>query len=181
MVIIGGGIYRSRKIEVPSYLDVPTKSIVRLAIGNALSTYLNGRDALDLFAGSGAVGIELISRGAKSCTFMDNNIEAISTIEKNLKTLGINNCDLYYGDYRDNLNKLKNENKKFSLVFIDPPYADKDAYNYSFDFLLNNDLIKKDGIIVIEYEGNNPLLNSECFKEERTYKYGRTNVTIYWR
>ncbi len=180
MITVGGGLFRSRKIEVPTYLEVPTKSIVRLGIGNALSAYLEDANVLDLFAGSGAVGIELLSRGASSCVFCDSNKEAIQIIQKNLANLKINGSSVLEGDYKKNLDTLKNNAKKFSIVFIDPPYKDKEAYEYSFHFVLNHDLLKENGIIVIEYENDNPIKNSG-FQRERVYHYGRTHVAIYWR
>lgn len=181
MITIGGGLYRSRKIEVPSYLEVPTKSIVRLGVGNALSSYLEGAAVLDLFAGSGAVGIELLSRGASNCVFCDCNHEAIKTINDNLSNLGIADSLVKQGDYRDNLNRLKNEGRRFSIVFIDPPYCDINAYEYSVSFLLNCNMLEEKGIVVIEYEGDNPLKNKSGFVRERVYHYGRTHVAIYWR
>ncbi len=181
MVTIGGGYYRGRKIEVPSYLEVPTKSIVRLGVANALSMYLDDASVLDLFAGSGAVGIELLSRGAKSCVFCDKESEAISVISKNLNSLHIDNSIVMQGDYRVNLDKLIKQDKRFSIVFVDPPYHDKEAYEYCWSLLKDEELLLNDGIVVMEYEGNIPVMNDGYFARSRTYRYGRTSVTIFWR
>ncbi len=181
MVTIGGGLYRGRKIEVPSYLEVPTKSIVRLGVANALSFYLDDAFILDLFAGSGAMGIELLSRGAKSCTFCDKESESISVISKNLHSLHIQDSIVIQGDYRETLDELKKQGKRFSIVFIDPPYHDKEAYEYCWSFLKNNAFLSENGILVFEYEGDVPVLDDGYFARSRTYRYGRTSVTIYWR
>ena len=121
-----------------------------------------------------------LSRGAASCVFCDSNKEAIQVIRKNLANLKINGASVLEGDYKNNLNVLKNNERKFSIVFIDPPYKDIEAYKYSFDFLLNHNLLEENGIIVIEFENDIPIKNSG-FQRERVYHYGRTHVAIYWR
>lgn len=181
MVTIGGGIYRSRKIEVPSYLEVPTKSIVRLGIANALSSYITHARVMDLFAGSGAMGIELLSRGASFCLFSDINKEGVSVINRNLKSLGIESASVKNADYKDTLRSCLSNEEKYDVIFIDPPYKDKEAYGFCFDFIKNNDILTEEGILVFEYEGKLEFDDVSYFDKVRTYKYGRTNVAIYWR
>src|SRR5574344_2965089 len=123
-VVIGSGLYRSRVIEGPSYLEVPTKSVVRVAIGNALVEKLPHATALDLFAGSGAVGIEFISRGADKCYFVDENQEAAKIIRDNLAKLKCDKGQVLCGDALKALDVLASNGAKFDIVFIDPPYAE---------------------------------------------------------
>ncbi len=181
MVSVGGGIYRSRKLKIPSYLDVPSKSIVRLGVANALSSYITHARALDLFAGSGAMGIEFISRGASFCLFSDINKEGATTTRDNLESLGIRNADVENKDYKDVLRSCVSNGDKFDIVFVDPPYKDKEAYQFCWAFLIDNDMLTENGVLIFEYEGELDFPDKPYFSEERTYRYGRTSVTIYWR
>jgi 16S rRNA (guanine966-N2)-methyltransferase len=180
MIKIGGGIFRSRNLNVPASLDVPTKSIVRLGIANALTMYCKDARVLDLFAGSGAVGIELLSRGAKSCTFADISPDCVSVINSNLETLGLAKNDVYLGPSQSVLNLLISKKDTFDIVFLDPPYASQEAYDSIPNFLVESGLLSKRGILVIEYE--NPYAKPTfSFAKMKTYNYGRTKVDIYWR
>jgi 16S rRNA (guanine966-N2)-methyltransferase len=179
MVKISSGIYRGRSIEVPKDLDVPTKSMVRTAIGNALQSDVKGKRALDLFAGSGAVGIELISRGASYCLFNDSSSDAVSTIKKNLGTLGIENADVTNMDYVEALSEFGKKKESFDIIFLDPPYAMKEVYARAPMMIATLGLLSENGILIEEYEGEIPIL--EGFRSGKTYNYGRTHVVIYRR
>jgi len=179
MIKIAGGIFRSRIIEVPPSLDVPTKSIVRTAIGNALQNDAKGSRALDLFSGSGAVGIELISRGASSAVFSDVSSEAVTYIKKNLATLKITGSEVYQGDYSFVLATLASKKDSFDIIFLDPPYKLISSYEEATAFILSHNLLKEHGILVYEHEGEVPLPSG--FMETRTYNYGRTLVNIFRR
>ncbi|HAS56305.1 MAG TPA: 16S rRNA (guanine(966)-N(2))-methyltransferase RsmD, partial [Firmicutes bacterium] len=120
MLKIIGGKYRSRIIATPSIETVPTKNIVREALFSAVSFDLDG-NTLDLFAGSGAIGIEALSRGAKKSYFVDKSISSCKIIESNLKTLKEDNGIILNMDYMDALKKLNEENVSFSFIYIDPP------------------------------------------------------------
>lgn len=181
MITIGAGKYRSRKIKVPSYLEVPTKSITRIGLANALSSYLAGASVLDLFAGSGAMGIEFLSRGAKECAFVDIKKEATDIILDNLSSLGIESGSIYQKDYQSALSDFLKEGRKFSIIFIDPPYKDAEAYKYCWDFCRHNDILKDDGILVFEYENKLDFVDEAYFESMREYRYGRSSASIYWR
>lgn len=177
MIKIVGGKYRSRAIEVPSYLEVPSKSIVREGIANALFDKLNGSVCLDLFAGSGALGIEALSRGAKEVSFSDINPESIKAIKKNLSMLG-ESQEVFLGDYEAALKHYSS--KQFDIVFLDPPYKNLESYKKAVDFLMKGNMVKDGGVIVIEYE-NDPGIAESGFAKVKTYSYGRTKVKILWR
>lgn len=179
-VVIGGGLYRSRQIEVPSSLDVPTKSVVRLALGNALYEKVQGSRVLDLFAGSGAVGIELLSRGASSCLFVEKDAEAASVIEKNLAKLRCENGSVMRADAIMALPALSKEKKQFDIIFIDPPYAAMDLYEASVSAVLGLDLLAPSGVLAIEYE-KEPSLPLSRFLRCKTYNYGRSHLALLWR
>ena len=115
---IAGGAYKGQRIKVPKKGIRPTKGLVREAIFNILGEKIKGAKVLDIFAGSGALGIEALSRGANSCVF----------IEKSPKTLLYNieyftlktKTKVITGDFRAGLKKLKQQ--KFNIIFLDPPY-----------------------------------------------------------
>ncbi len=88
MIKVVSGKYRTRNLEVPPHLEVPSKSVVRTGMMNALSMGIPGSVCLDLFAGSGALGIEALSRGAAYCVFCDKDRASIALIKENIKRCG---------------------------------------------------------------------------------------------
>lgn len=182
MMRVVGGIYRHRIIEWPD--DVahirPTKDRVREAIFNALGD-INGLTCLDLYAGSGAMGIEAISRGCKCCYFVDKNNIAISTVKKNLSNLKIDESvgKVIKANDTDALLSFINNNIKFDLVILDPPYA-LGEYQKIIDYLLSNNLLNEHAIIVNESNYHLELSNIECIKDKE-YSYGEIKVRIIWR
>lgn len=120
-VRIIGGSHRGRKLTFPQIEGLrPTADSVREKLFNWLGQDLTACDVLDLFAGSGAMGIEAASRHAKQIVMIENHKQAIAALQKNLQELQFNNIDLIY---RDALTYLKSVNKQFDIVFLDPPYA----------------------------------------------------------
>ena len=180
---IVGGKYRRRLISYPSdfeqnYETRPTKDRVREAIFSALTNYIEDSYVLDLFAGSGALGIEALSREAKYCDFVDVRKDAFKVISNNLSSLGISNAKVYLSDYKKALDTLKNLNKKYSLVLLDPPYK-MDIYQEVIDYLVNNNMLEEDAIIVLE--SDHELDIQVTAKEIRHYKYGFIHVNIIKR
>lgn len=174
MVKIIGGKYRSRNIQIPPEGTVPTKSRTREAIFSAIRNYLPGADCLDLFAGSGALGIEAVSRGAGSCLFVDYSPEAVATVKKNLASLKETQRVLRM-DFKEALSSIPPSS--LDLVFIDPPYARKEYYQQAIDLLRDGNILKEDSAVVIEYEGELKLDLSD-FDWVREYKYGYSKVLI---
>lgn len=180
MLKITSGKYRTREIDVPPFDTVPTKNVVRTAIGNALTNDLFAASVLDLFAGSGALGIECLSRGAKECDFVDSSKDASKIIEQNLERLKEPNGKVFCMPFLDFLNSLEAK-KKYDVVLLDPPYKEKEYYGEATALLLEKNLLSSNAVVVIEYEGGEPFFPKESFKSVRTYHYGRTYVSIYWR
>ncbi len=175
MIKIIGGTYRSRIILTPEEGTLPTKNMVRGSMLSSLGDRIEGACVLDLFAGSGALGIETLSRGASSCLFVEKSPAAAKIIEKNLLTLKENKGTVWNCDYFLALNRAKQEEKKFDIVFLDPPYAMKESYQLAVDFLLEQGLLSEAATLILEYEGTIPFEN-KAFPFERHYKYGKTNV-----
>lgn len=176
---IVAGKYRHRIIDYPHSITTrPTMDKVREAFMSALGYDINNRVVLDLFSGSGALGIESLSRGASECYFVDNSKEAIDVIKKNLKSLNVTEKNhVILSSYKDFLEK--NKNLKFSLVFLDPPYKEKHIYQEVIEFMLKNNMLSDDCIVV--KEADIELNEDNNFKKYRHYKYGSVHVNIYWR
>lgn len=177
MLKLVSGKYRSRSIDVPPSVTVPTKSMVRTAIGNALQDELRGASVLDLFAGSGALGFESLSRGAKHCVFVDASKEAIDVLKKNQSVLKESNCEIVFADYKEALKRFKT---KFDIVYLDPPYKMKGVYSEVPKLLLELDLLTDNAAVVLEYEGDieAPV---DLYSFSKVYNYGRTHVLLLRR
>lgn len=181
MIKVIGGEYRSRNLLTPGPETVPTKNMTRAGIANALTNLTRESTILDLFAGSGAMGIELLSRGAKACTFVDSSKDAISCIKTNIQSLNINErCLVLNKDYESALSSFALESKHFDIVFLDPPYKMVESYNKVLRILLDSNLLNINGAVVLEYEGDIPFSQGE-YSSIKTYNYGRTHVAILRR
>lgn len=118
---IVGGAWRSRRLRVPDEPGVrPTPDRVRETLFNWLGPWIEGKRVLDLFAGSGALGLEALSRGAASAVLLESSHPAIEAIEANIAALGADTASLVCMDARGYLQRT---GERFDLVFIDPPYA----------------------------------------------------------
>lgn len=122
---IFSGIYKSRKILSPKGEETrPTSGRLREALFNICQSQIEGTSFLDLFAGSGAMGLEALSRGAKEATFVDNSRESIRCIEANLSALGIEKSSrVIYSDVFEAVKKLAKQGISFDIIYADPPYA----------------------------------------------------------
>ena len=176
MIKIIGGKYRSRVINTPEGDTLPTKNMVREAFSSSLTSYLPNSVCLDLFAGSGAVGIEFISRGAKEVYFNDHSKEAYKIINENLAKLQIQGGRVFNLDYLEVLNQVKSIH--FDIVFLDPPYALKDSYSKAIRFLIENKMIDSNSVVVLEYEGEISVDDEIKFEKSKNYKYGKTYIRI---
>lgn len=176
---IVGGKYRHRLIVYPDDATHtrPTKDRVREAIFSAVGDITN-YNVLDLYAGSGAMGIEALSRGASHCVFVDNSVIAIKTIKENITNLKIPNEEYEIIKNRD-LVALDLLKQKFDLIILDPPY-EEGQYEMIVDLLKEKDLLSENAIIVME--ANHPIiLENIDYKKNKEYHYGEIMVFIYWR
>ena len=179
-VRIVGGIYKRRLIIYPddSKHIRPTKDRVREAIFSALGD-ISGYKGLDLYSGSGAMGIEGLSRGCSFMTFVDNNKTAIEVTKKNIDNLKINNAEVVFKDDLDAIDIFIKEKRKFDILFLDPPYK-LGKYEEIVSLFIKNDLLSEHAIIVMESD-HNIEVDEPLFKERRDYKYGEIRVAILWR
>lgn len=155
----------------------PTMARVKESMFAIIQNEIKDSICLDLFSGSGNLGIEAISNGAKICYFIDNNKIAINTIKDNVNKLNIKDKSIVINsDYLDALKKFKEERIKFNIVFLDPPYKDNiisDILNY----LYKNKLLKRDAIVICEYENQN--IKNDYYDIQKERKYGYKKVGIY--
>lgn len=176
---IVAGKYRHRLIEYPNDATNirPTKDRIREALFSSLGD-LNNHVVLDLYAGSGAMGIEALSRGAKECVFVDNNKIAINAIKTNISNLKIDNYKLLFKDDFAALEELKNNNYIFDLVILDPPYKNE-SYIDVIKYLLSNSLLTEHARIVTEC--NRPLDFTDVkVSKIKEHRYGEIIVNVLY-
>ena len=175
-----GGTWRGRKLRFPDRPDLrPTPDRVRETLFNWLTPVIDGARCLDLYAGTGALGIEALSRGAATAIFVDEDRQSISAIEKNLAKTQL------AGRVRqqDVFSFLKNAAaaaEKFQIVFADPPY-DKMKSGESFtEKLLDNEtlprLLEPHGVFVLEKRPSEELPPTKLWQVSRRKTYGATEV-----
>ncbi len=152
----------------------PTMDRVKESLFASIQSYLPNSIVLDLFAGSGSLGIEALSNGAKFCYFVDNSSKINSILKENL--VGITNTYQFNGDFKEALFYFKNNNIKFDIIFLDPPYRDN-LIQDSINLIEEYGLIKENGLIVCEYEKE--LFNCNYGKIIKDKKYGHKCVKIY--
>ncbi len=157
----------------------PTMDRVKESLFAMIQDYIKDSLVLDLFAGSGGLGIEAISNGAKKWYFIDNNNEVIKVLTRNIANLNIKNkSSIILSDWKKELNSFATKNIKFDLIFIDPPY-DYDVYEKILDKVSNLKLLNNNGLIILEHHN---LKLKESYNDLILYKqrtYGNKSVNIY--
>ena len=174
------GILRGRLIEGYNIEGTrPTMDRVKESLFGMIQDNIKGSIVLDLFAGSGGLGIEAISNGAKLCYFTDNNNEVIKILNNNINKLNIKDkSKVILTDWKKFLNECNAKNIKFDLIFVDPPY-DYDVYEKILEKVSTLDLLNKDGLIILEHANltlKDKYNNLTLYKER---KYGNKSVNIY--
>ncbi len=180
MRIITGKARGIRLATLEGEATRPTAERVKEAVFSILQFDIEGREVLDLFAGSGQLSLEALSRGASHAVMTDRSREAVAVIKENAaKTRLEGACEIYNCDYTDYIRK--NRGKKFDLVFLDPPYALRLCASV-IEALLAADMIKPSTIIVCESEKDDVFLDNhrlaENFEVIRKAQYGRAFITI---
>ena len=174
-MVVNRGKYRGLKLDSLAGENTrPTSAKAKEAIFSMLNQFVYDAKVLDLFSGSGALGIEALSSNALHVDFNDINKDAYKVISNNLNKLKDSNYKLYNLDYKQLLIELKQDDKKYDLVFLDPPYK-LHLLNEIITLLKEYDLLNEDYIIVCEsdLEESINVEGIEIFKEK---KYGTTIV-----
>lgn len=150
------GVYKNKEIKTPGGQHTrPTSGRLREALFNICQTYIEGVRFLDLFAGSGAMGLEALSRGASHATFIDNHRESIKCIQANVKNFGVEaNTQVIFGDVLVWMDKLAAAGTKFDIIYADPPYESmKGDLTYGqrvVDKIDSGSLLVENGVLFIE-------------------------------
>ena len=156
-VRITSGEWKNRNLEVPDIDGLrPTSERVRETLFNWLMPSIHKSVCLDLFAGSGSLGFEALSRGAKHCTFVEKSKLAFSQIKTTRTSLNAVNSEVHNCDAIDFLSSVHNHN--FNLVFLDPPFSD-DYLISSIESIHEYQLVSSGGYIYIEFNKNNDLFD----------------------
>lgn len=170
------GSARGRRLETLFGEEVtrPTTESVKEALFSMIQFEIEGKKVLDLFAGSGQLGIEALSRGARHCTFLENNRDAVRVVENNVSHCGFkDNSNIVFADAVSFLMRKEN----FDIAFVDPPY-NLGLVDKCLPLLLK--LMSEDGIVVCETSAGEDLPESiDGWYADRVRRYGKTKLTLY--
>jgi 16S rRNA (guanine966-N2)-methyltransferase len=169
---IVGGNNKGRRIKVPKKGIRPTKGLIRGAIFNIIGEKVCDVDVLDVFAGSGALGLEAVSRGAKTCVFIEKNPKFLHENIKHI-LMPTHKIRIFTGDFRICLKKLID--KKFDIIFLDPPYR-KNYVQKAINLIAKYHLSNSNGIIVIEHHRAEKFAIPMNYSLAKTKHYGETSM-----
>ena len=172
------GKARGVQLKTPDGMQTrPTTDRVKEALFSIINFEIPGAKVLDLFGGTGQLGIEALSRGAKSAVFVDARDDACKLIKENLRRTKLEqDGSVVRSDYLDYLKRCR---EQYSIIFLDPPYAEVFLEN-ALKQITEIDILQSDGIIVTERPlGKELPWEFEGFTRSKDYKYGKTLLTIY--
>ena len=165
------GKYKGKIIKEYNILGTrPTMDRIKESLFAMIQSYIPESICLDLFCGSGSLGIEALSNGAKECYFIDKNKKITEILKNNTKD--IDNVFIINNDFQT---FLKNTKVKFDIIFLDPPY-DLFLINDAIKLIEQNNILNKKGLIICEYTKEKIKSNYEIYKEK---KYGDKYIKIY--
>ncbi|MDX5324147.1 MAG: 16S rRNA (guanine(966)-N(2))-methyltransferase RsmD [Exiguobacterium sp.] len=157
MRVISGERKGTRLKAVPGSATRPTTDKVKESLFNIIGPYFAGGDALDLYAGSGGLGIEALSRGCDHAVFVDKQTKAIQTIQENLRVTRYEaNATVYRQDARQALDELITSGRAFKLIFMDPPYHAAEHETF-LQLIEANHLLTDNGVVVCEHGSETEL------------------------
>lgn len=189
MIRIIGGESKGRRIAFKKTFSKkdsiplrPTSAKVRKAIFDIIGDRIKNASFLDLYAGSGAVGIEALSRGAYSVVFVDESVSRVKAIKEIIASLGLDSkTEVIRCRVKSFISNLKREDKmSFQIVFIDPPY-DSNELEEIMPLLDKKDMILDGGLVIVEHSSKKVNMSSEIGKLKlvKQYKYGDTTLSLY--
>ncbi len=173
------GTARGRRLLQPEDGAVrPTTDMVKESLFNIIQFQLEGTSVLDLFSGTGQLGVEALSRGALSAVFVDRSDKALKLVRANLSHTGFGERGEVYRE--DALAFLK-RGRKFDIIFLDPPYESALAEK-ALEIINTFDILNENGIIICETKADKQLPDVEIpYKKGREYRYGRIRISLYSR
>lgn len=175
------GLLKGRRLERIDTSDIrPTSDMVKESLFSILSDKVINCSFLDLFAGSGSIGIEAYSRGADEVVFIDSSSESIKVLKRNLNKTDLKEgIEVYNTEYSNAINKLGSRSRKFDIIFIDPPY-NKCIPVEAMKKIYENNVLHNNGIIVVEHDIRDSMpekVNSFILYKRK--KYGNTQLSFY--
>lgn len=176
------GDKKGHRLKAPKGLDVrPTEDKIKESIFNILSPLKDGSIVLDLFAGSGSVGIEFLSRGVKKVYFVDVKQNSIDIIRENLRHTNLENESIVLKmEAGSALKKFSKDNLKFDYIYLDPPFKNHELLYKVINFISKYDLIEYNGLLLIEHEKELDLeLNISSFYRYDCRHYGNKSISLY--
>lgn len=171
---IVGGKNKGRRIKVPKKGIRPTKGLIRGAIFNIIGEKVCDADVLDVFAGSGALGLEAISRGAKTCVFIEKKSKFLYENIKHLFT-STQRIRIFTGDFRVCLKKVIAKN--FDIIFVDPPYR-KNYIQKAINLIAKYHLFESNGIMVVEHHHAEQFSLPTDYSLAKKKHYGETTISF---
>lgn len=180
-IIAGDG--KGQRIAAPRGRDTrPTLDRVKESLFGIIQFEVPGSVVLDLFAGSGSLGIEALSRGARFAVFNDRSAECGKIIAENLKKFGYwDRAEVYRLDFRSALDRFAALNKRFDIAFLDPPYASNAAFDAAL-MLFEKGLMTESAVVVAEHAAKTPFERAPgIFKVKSTRNYGDCALSLLER
>jgi 16S rRNA (guanine966-N2)-methyltransferase len=171
-----GGKYKSRRFSPPkNFPSRPTTDSAKEGLFNILQNqvYIEGADVLDLFAGTGNISLEFLSREANYVLSIDNHFVSFKYMKKAMHEVGAENWKVIKNDVFKYVPKL---DRQFDIVFADPPFGLEEIYDIP-TLVLGSSLLKEDGLLIIEHGKETDFSNDQCFKDTR--KYGGVNFSFF--
>ena len=172
------GICKGRKLFSPEGTRIrPTGDKVKGAVFSMIRDYLENSTVLDLFAGTGNLGLEALSRGAVKCYFCDNSPDSIRLLKKNINLCAMSaKSEIIFGGFDKALSSVT---ERLDLIFLDPPY-DKHLYLASLKSIRETGTLERSGIIVVEYQEDSMMPDFvEGFIRLSEKNYGRTRIALF--
>ncbi len=171
---ITGGKFKRIPLKAPSKIR-PTQSLVKRSLFDTLGSFIEDAKVLDVFAGSGAVGFEALSRGAKKVVFIDKSRESVNSIKENARKIGLDSSviEIIKADFKRGLNLLIERKEEFDLIFADPPYGFSNIDElFKRVYKIMNDY----SIFVLE---EREVPSSKYFEKIKEVRFGETHLAYY--
>ena len=183
---ITGGLWRGRLLEVPAKSMRPTQDRVRAAVFSSLQALVPGARVMDLFAGTGAFGLEALSRGAAGACFVENSRAALEALRRNVGLLAgreqageAGQISIVNADVESFIRDCGDEFRS-DLVFADPPYDCGEDWTKKILFhLARRSILTNEGCLIIESRSKSPLVEAEGWSAYWVRSYGETRICMY--
>lgn len=177
------GTARGKRLKAPRGMNTrPITDMIKEALFNVIGSDIADASVLDLFAGSGSVGVEALSRKASKVVFIDKSAEAIKIIKENLNNCGfVKGFEVYKNDVFRAIDLLQRRGEKFDYIYIDPPFTCEDIFPKVMNTIGKTDILAEKGIIIIRTPRKMSLKTRvNRIEQYRISEYGESSLHYYW-